>query len=57
MCGVRREETLEERSGGVKDRGALAADLDANGDLRKVDEVGVDSPDVRGRVGVQVELS
>ena len=43
---VRGEEALEKRGGRVENRGALATDFDADGDLSEVDEVGTDTTDV-----------
>ena len=57
VVGVRGEEALEERSGGVEDGGALTADLDADRDLGEVNEIGVNTTDMGGRRWVEVELT
>ena len=57
MVRVGREEALKESSGGVKDCRTLAADLHADSDLLQVDEVGVDTSDVRRRGRVEVEVA
>lgn len=51
---VWREQALEHCSSRVEDRGSLTANLDADMDFLKVDEVGRDTANVRGRRGVQV---
>ena len=57
VSGVRREEALEEGGRRVKDGCTLAADLDADGDLLKVDEIRVDASDMGGRGWVKVEVA
>lgn len=57
VLGSRREQTLEERRGGIEDRRALCTNLHADVHLSKVDKIGPDAPDVRRAVRVEVVVT
>lgn len=48
---------MQHSSGTVEDRCALTADLDTDLDLIEVNELGGDSPNVRGRSRVKVSIA
>ena len=54
VVGVRREESLEEGDGGIKDDRALDSSLDTGLDLVVVDQIGSDAVDVTGRRRVEI---